>query len=126
MGLMAMHILSRRERPVFFYRQHYMGAFEAYCAAPLFRMFGASVTMLRLPLVCMYALFLLSTYLLRRLLYTRRLALVTLGLLCLGSPDLLFRQVEAIGGYPETLLCGSLVLLLAAWLVLTHEQGRAR
>jgi hypothetical protein len=43
-------------------------------------------------------------------------------LLSLGSGDLLFRETLAEGGYPETLLLGTLVLLLAAWLVLSCDH----
>lgn len=47
-GLMARHIAEGREAPVFFYGQAYLGALEAYCAALLFRVFGASLETLRL------------------------------------------------------------------------------
>src|SRR6266567_3706596 len=62
-GLMAMHIAYRHEHPIFFYGQGYMGSFEAYCAAVLFHLFGASLITLRLGLVIIFALFLVSIYL---------------------------------------------------------------
>src|SRR6266568_4507837 len=64
MGLMALHIAYRGEHPIFFYGQGYMGSFEAYFAALLFRLFGTSLFTLRLGLVIIFALFLVSIYLL--------------------------------------------------------------
>ena len=123
MGLMALHIAYREEHPIFFYGQGYMGSFEAYFAAVLFHLFGASLFTLRLGLVIIFALFLVSIYLLTSLLYTKNLALITLSLLSLGSIGVLFTQLRAIGGYAETLLFGSLLLLLAAWLALSYGRN---
>jgi hypothetical protein len=39
-GLIALHIASGAERPVFYYGQHYFGAVEAYLVAGLFKAFG--------------------------------------------------------------------------------------
>ncbi len=122
MGLEAMHIAFRGEHPIFFYGQNYMGTIEAYLGAALFRLFGASLFQLRLGLVFLFALFLVSTYLLASLLYTKKLALASLVLLCLGSIEVILREVKAIGGYVETLLFGSLILLLATWLALSSGQ----
>src|SRR5947209_16129199 len=98
MGLMALHIAYRGEHPIFFYGQGYMGSFEAYFAALLFRLFGSSLFTLRHGLVIIFALFLLSIYLLTSLIYTKNLALVTLSLLSVGSIGVLFTQLRAIGG----------------------------
>jgi len=125
MGLMALHIAYHGELPIFFYGQGYMGSLEAYLAAGLFRLFGPSVFMLRLGIIVMFALFMLSIYLLTSLLYSKKLALVTLALLSLGSQNLLFMQLIAIGGYAETLLFGSVLLLLATCLALTCKQDRS-
>src|SRR5205085_10751389 len=101
MGLMALHIANRGERPIFFYGQSYMGAFEAYLGAALFRLFGISVFTLRLGTILLFALFLVSMYLLTSLLYTKKFALVVLILLSLGSSVILDTQLTALGGYPE-------------------------
>ena len=123
MGLMALHIAYRGEHPIFFYGQGYMGSFEAYFAALLVHLFGPSLFTLRLGLVIIFALFLLSIYLLTSLIYTKNLALVTLSLLSLGSIGVLFTQLRAIGGYAETPLFGSLLLLIATWLALSYKQN---
>src|SRR2546421_1331108 len=123
MGLMALHIAYRHEHPIFFYGQGYMGSFEAYCAAVLFQLFGASLFTLRLGLVIIFALFLVSIYLLTSQLYTKNLALITLSLLSLGSIGVLFTQLRAIGGEAENLLFCSLPLLLFPWLALSFGRN---
>jgi hypothetical protein len=129
MGLMALHINNRGELPIFFYGQFYMGATEAYLAAGLFRLVGASVVTLRLAPLLLFALFLACMYLLTSLLYSKPLALVTLALLGLGSNIVLQTEMVAIGGYPEMLAFGTLGFLLAGWLALANDQyvaGRHR
>src|SRR5713101_4261775 len=71
MGLMALHIASLKDFPIFMYGQLYMGAFEAYLAAVLFHLFGTSLFTLRLAMMLLYTFFLVSMYLLTSLLYTK-------------------------------------------------------
>ena len=123
MGIMGMHIAFHGELPIFFYGQGYMGAFEAYLAAIMFRLFGVSMFTLLIGLILMYMIFLIAMYRLSCLLYSKALALVALLFLCLGSNAMLTRELLAIGGYPETLLFGSLLMLLAAWLAVTSKQN---
>lgn len=131
MGLMGMHIAFQHEHPIFFYAQGYMGASEAYLAAVMFHFFGVSSFTLRFGLIIIFTLFLVGMYLLTSLLYSKKLALVTLILLCLASNPVLTRELVAVGGDPETLLSGTIVLLLASWLALSscsdsslRNQGR--
>lgn len=121
MGLMALHINTRGEHPIFFYGQNYMGALEAYLGAAFFRLFGVSVLSLRLSVLLLFALFLAAMYALTSLLYGRRLALLTLLLLSLGTKEMIFREIEAAGGYSEVLFFGALTLWLAAWLALRAQ-----
>ena len=126
MGLEAMHIAFRGEHPVFLYGQDYMGVLEAYIAAFFFHLFGVSLFTLRIGMILMFTLFMVSIYFLTRLLYTKKLALLTLTLLSFGAAsDVLTQQLRAVGGAIETLLFGSLVLLLASWLALTSGQTLA-
>ena len=122
MGVMALHIAYRGELPIFFYGQNYMGVLEAYLAAAVFHIFGASVFTLRLVTILLFALFLTGIYLLASLLYTKKLALVTLALLSLGSVIMLQTELVAIGGYPELLLFGTLAFLLASWLAISSGE----
>src|SRR6185503_11875826 len=50
-GLMAKHLAELRAFPVFWYGQTYMLGVEAWLAAPIIAVFGASVTALKLPLL---------------------------------------------------------------------------
>ncbi|MBA2677864.1 MAG: hypothetical protein H0U76_05655 [Ktedonobacteraceae bacterium] len=123
MDLMALHIANRGEHPIFFYGQEYMGPLEAYIGAGLFQIFGASVFALRLGVIPFFAFFLLCMYFLTRLLYTRRLALITIILLSLGSSDIVTRQLKAIGGYPETFFFAAAIFLLASKLALSSRPA---
>lgn len=122
MGLMALHIASLKDFPIFMWGQLYMGAFEAYLGAVLFHLFGVSVFTLRLGTMLEFALFLVSMYLLASLLYTKKLALVTLLLLSIGSVMMIFTELMAHGGYPEVLCFGTLAFLLAFWLAFSSDQ----
>ena len=119
MGLMAMHIAYRGEFPIFFYAQAYMGATEAYLGAFFFHLFGVSAFSLRLGLIVIYIIFMVAMYALTRLLYGPSLALVTLAALALGSNPVLTRELVAVGGDPEILMTGALLMALASWLALT-------
>jgi hypothetical protein len=124
MGIIAMHITYHGERPLMFYGQDYMGTIEAYVAALFFHLLGGpSLFALRLGVVLMVACFFIVMYLLTSLLFSKKLALVTLALLSVGSIAYLTRQTLATGGSAETLLFGSLSLLLVAWLALTYRRG---
>ena len=125
MDLMALHIAYRGEHPIFYYGQEYMGPLEAYIGALLFHFFGVSVFTLRLGLLPFFAFFLVCMYYLTAMLYTKKLALATVGLLSLGSSDVIGHQLLAIGGYPEIVLFGALIFLLATWLALSPPEGSA-
>lgn len=122
MGIEAMHIAFQGQHPVFLYGQNYMGVLEAYLAAPFFRLFGVSTLTLRLGMLIMFMLFLLAIYWLGSLLYSKRLALVSLGLLSLATPDMLIQQLRAVGGAMETVLFGTLLLVLAYCLAASVQR----
>lgn len=125
MGLAALHVAEDQALPIFFYGQYYMGTLEAYLAAPLFLLAGASTLALRLPLLAMYVAFLVVMWRLTSRLYTPWLAAVTVGLLALGSDRVLKNQVIALGGYPEMNPAGALLVLLAVNLGLGLVRRRA-
>ncbi|GAC1359702.1 MAG: hypothetical protein NVS2B12_27710 [Ktedonobacteraceae bacterium] len=118
-GEMAMNIAFHGDHPVFFYGQEYMGALQAYLGAALFTLSGASVFNLRVAQLLLVAIFLISIYLLTRILYDRKLALFVTLLVGCGNYLTIYRETQAIGGYPDTLAFGALVFLLASWLALT-------
>ncbi|MGC5018248.1 hypothetical protein [Micromonospora sp. DT47] len=125
MGLAALHIARGEDFPVFFYGQAYMGALEAYLAAPLFALAGPSVLALRLPLLASYALFLfLGWRLTRRLGGDRWFALLVVGVLALGSDRIVKNQLIAGGGYPELNPIGVALALLTLDLAAGRPTGR--
>ena len=121
-GVEAMHIAYKGQFPVFMYGQDYMGTIESYVSALLFHLFGVSWFTLRLSMVLLFALFLLCLYFLTKLLYSPKLGLFTLALLCFGSFDMLFPEMMVVGGAVETLIFGTLLLLLATRLSLSAGQ----
>ena len=123
MGLMARHIAYQGELPIFFYGQAYMGALEAYVGASFFYLFGPSFFSLRLGLILFYAAFLLTLYLLTSMLYSKKLALATLLLLCFGSIEMFTRQLRAVGGDEETMLFGALIMLFTSLLILSYDTA---
>src|SRR5215469_9517128 len=118
MDLIALHIMKNGELPIFFYGQGYMGTIQAYIGAMLFHLFGISAFTVRLGLVLLFMLFLVCTYYLISLLYTRKFALMIVALLSLGSGEVMISKVFANGGYAETRLFGVVICLLAAKLAL--------
>lgn len=126
MGLMARHIAYKHEHTTFFYGQYYMGSMEAYIGAVFFRLFGPSTFTLRLGLLLLFALFLVTLYALTSLLYTKKFALAIVTLFCLGSSDIILHQLKAIGGYPEIIFLGALILLLVARLSIFPLQEASK
>ncbi len=126
MGLMGIHIIRYHETPIFFYHQNYMGATEAYLAALMFHFFGTTSFTLRLGMIFLFTLFLIFMYLLTSLLFSKKWALITLLLLALGSDAILTRELVAVGGDAETLVSGTLILLLSTWLSLSVQDGTQR
>ncbi len=122
MGLLARHVAFNGEWPIFFYGLPYLGPLEGYIAVPLFHLFGSSTFTLRLALLPFFSLFLLCMYYVTRLLYTSRLAIFTVVLLCFGSGAILRRQLLAVGEYPETLFFAAFICLVVFWLVLSSHE----
>lgn len=67
-------------------------------------------------------------YYLTRLLYTQKLAVFTVILLCFGSQEIISRQLKAVGEYPEMLFLAAFISLVVSWLALSYhtvdEQSR--
>jgi hypothetical protein len=114
MGLMAKHLIGLRAFPLFYYGQNYMLGVEAWLAAPVFLVLGASVAALKLPLLAMnIAVGVLLVWLLERELGLRPVLALVASLFFLvpplGSTSLL---LSAIGGNVEPFL-----YTLLFWLV---------
>jgi len=120
-GLMALHILHGRDFPVYLYGQGSLGSLEAYIGAILFFVSGPSVIALRLGVLLLYVVFLICIYLLVRLLYSEGLALVTLALLGIGTPEILYRAIPAFAGHAETPLFVILIMLISTKIGLASQ-----
>jgi hypothetical protein len=112
-GLMAKHLIGLRAFPLFFYGQNYMLGVEAWLAAPVFLVLGASVTTLKLPLLALnIAVAVLLVWLLTRELGLRPLLALVASLFFLipplGSTSVL---LSAIGGNVEPFLYALLLWL---------------
>jgi hypothetical protein len=113
-GLMALHLSEGRAFPVFWYGQGYMLAVEAYLAAPLFLLFGPSVTALKLPLLGInlaVALLLLRVFI-REAGLRPALAVVPVMFFALPAPGTAARITEANGGNVEPFLYVLLIWIL--------------
>jgi 4-amino-4-deoxy-L-arabinose transferase-like glycosyltransferase len=111
MNLMALHIVEKGEHPIFFYGQSYLGPVEAYVGALMFHLFGVSVLSMRLGALLMYSGFLICMYFITSRVYTRSLALITVGLLGLASPWVFSYQLVTTGYTSLSFLCALLFLL---------------
>lgn len=122
MGIEAMHIAFQGQHPIYLYGQQYMGVLEAYVAAPFFHLFGVSALTLRIGMLILFTLFMIAAYWLSGLLYSKKLALVTLSLLSLATADMLIQQLRAVGGAIETIAFGSWMFVFAY--LLANGAGR--
>lgn len=112
-GLMGKHILEGREYPVYFYGQNYMGSLEAFLAAGAFAIFGVSVSSLKLLMFALSMVFVAVTYFLARSMEDEVTALFSTLLVSIPPPFLTVYCLKARGGYIETLIFGSVLMLLS-------------
>jgi hypothetical protein len=112
-GLMAKHLAELRAFPVFMYGQHYMLAVEAWLAAPVFLVGGATVTALKIPLLAMNLAiaWLLVHTLVKEVGLTPAQAAIAAMFFVLPGPGSAARLLEASGGTLEPLL-----YVLVLWL----------
>lgn len=105
-GLMAKHLAELRAFPVFYYGQSYMLAVEAWLAAPLFAVAGASVAALKLPLLAinLAIAWLLLRGFVRDAGLRPALAAVPVLFFALPAAGTAARLVEANGGNVEPFL----------------------
>ncbi|MFN7954585.1 MAG: hypothetical protein U0610_22875 [bacterium] len=113
-GLMARHILAHGARPIFFYGQEYMGAFEAYVAAAAFALAGASTLALKGTMLVLDLLLVLSFVALGRAALDRRAGWLAGLYAALAPAFLAIYGLKARGGYVETVLVGNLLFAGAA------------
>lgn len=110
-GLMARHILTGA-RPVFFYGQAYMGSLDAWLIALGFGLLGESVLTIRLVQSALYLGVVAVTFIIVWQLTSHVTAAFTAGLVMAIPPIMTTLYTTAtLGGYNETLLLGSGIIL---------------
>jgi hypothetical protein len=124
MALSGMHLAFQGQFTIYDYGQDYLGVLEGDIAAPLFRVFGVSDLTLRIGMLLMFLLFMIAMYWLTSLLYSKRLALVSLVLLSFATSDMLIQELRTIGGAMELILFGALMMVLAYRLAVTAGVQR--
>ncbi|GER91246.1 hypothetical protein KDW_54080 [Dictyobacter vulcani] len=122
MAIITNDIAYKGKFPLMFYGQDYMGILEAYLGAIFYHLTGGpSITALRLGVILLIGLFFYVIYKLTSVIYSRKMALVTIAMMSVGSIPYLSRQTLGTGGSAETLLFGSLSFLIATLLSLSYQ-----
>ncbi|MGH7928006.1 MAG: ArnT family glycosyltransferase [Candidatus Binatia bacterium] len=111
-GLMAKHIASGTNFPIFFYGQNYLGAFEAYVAALLFAAFGVSLFTLKLVPGIFSVVLLFVVYFLAKRMFNARVAILSTALVAIPSAFFFSWALKARGGFIEHVNLSLLILLV--------------
>lgn len=123
-ALMARHMAEGSDWPVFFYGQSYMGSLEPAVSAALCRLFGYSGFAVCLGSALLGMLLLPVVYAWGRDAGGRAAGLTALAYCVLGPEGYFHYQASPRGGYPLTLLLGTLILWLACRYALAERDGR--
>ena len=111
-GLMAKHILSRGDWPIFFSGQAYNGVIYQYLVAPIFALFGVSNLAFKIVPLAISVLFVYLIYLLGKKIADNRLGILAMSLAAFCPPFLNMWNVSARSEYVVTLALGTLILIL--------------
>ena len=113
-GLMAKHLAEGRALPLFYYGQPYMLGVQAWLAAPLFVAGGASIALLKLPLIAINSLIavLLVWILVRDAELTPLRAFMASSMFAIAPPVPGVQLVAAMGGSVEPFLYVLLIWIL--------------
>ncbi|MFN7131971.1 MAG: discoidin domain-containing protein [Myxococcales bacterium] len=113
-GLMARHIATLQRFPVWYYGQQYMGALEAWVAAPIVALLGTTKLSLKLTALLFALLFTATSWALARRIFRSEAIALAAGLVAaLGPLFLTLWSLKLRGGFVSTWALGQAVLLLA-------------
>lgn len=113
-GLQALHILGG-ERPVFHPGQPYLGAAESYLVAVLFALFGPGAVTLKLAPWLLSGVYIALTGRLGARIFSPQTGALSGLLAALAPAYLLVTGLKTWGATAETLVLGSLLLVLATY-----------
>jgi len=125
-GMMAKHILTRGERPLFYYGQPYGGGhiIEAYLTSFFYVLFGfSSITLKLVPLIFSLGIIAL-TYLLLERFFNERIAILSGLLLAVSSPFM--KSSLKVNGYIETIFFCLLSLFLFSTIYFENKREYSR
>lgn len=110
-GLMALHMMQGRWS-VYMYGQHYISVIEPALSAGLMHVFGINVVVFRLSTWLLYGLFLVLHGLLGARVWDKQVALLSLLVLAVPGPLILWWTYRPIAAFGPLLVCGTGALLL--------------
>lgn len=122
-GLAAKHILEG-ERPIFMFSVPYMGPVESYLTAVVFAAAGISRATLKVIPFALSLAFIGLTFCLAREILNARAALIAALLAALPPVYATVHEMKAWGSTIETLVFGTLLLLMAVHLIYREADAR--
>jgi 4-amino-4-deoxy-L-arabinose transferase-like glycosyltransferase len=124
-GIMAKHIITKSERPIFFYGQSYGGgaAIEAYLAAIPFSLFGVSSLSFKMVALLLWSVTLLFTYLFCLRYFGFKAAVFSSLILATATP-LIEWHLKMRGGYAALPLLS--ILLFFVFTGIARGNGKSK
>jgi hypothetical protein len=123
-ALMARRILELKEFPAYIWLAHYGGTLSSYIAAILYRILGCSAFTYNIMWLLVSIVWVVASFLLAKELLPKAGYLSALALLLMPASGLFYFSLLGIA-YGESLLFGSLILLLAARLGALNKEYKA-
>jgi hypothetical protein len=124
LGIQAENIL-RGSHPIYFYGQAYMGSWDAYLAAPLIAIFGPHAWVLHAVTLAESLLLVPLLGALAKKLYGERAGLPAMMLAAFPPLYVTQGELRMLGGYVETLVLGTALMLLTVTIAQRWHGGTA-
>lgn len=121
-GLMAKHILSQGDWPIFLPGQAYNGVPYQYLVAPIFALFGVSNFTFKIVPLAISLLFVYLVYLLGKKVADNKSGIVAMLIAAFCPPFINMWNVSARSEYVVTLTLGTLILILGNEIAFTKRR----
>jgi hypothetical protein len=122
-GLMAKHILQGKV-PLFFYGQPYIGPLEPCIIALFFLVFGMSVKTMLLAMACISVAAIIAVYFLGKELKDEKMGIYAMLFASIPPAYVFWYNIAPFGGYQETFLFGTVLLLLALKIIKINSDRK--